>query len=114
MKMDFQMNDNQTIDYTSETLRISADHPCLPGHFPGQPVVPAVVGLQTVLSTLLTQRPDWQLHGIRQAKFMSPLMPGEAFVIELRGTLPTIEFRCLSGDRMIAKGSLGVKAAADT
>lgn len=29
-------------------LRIGADHPCLPGHFPGRPVVPGVVLLDRV------------------------------------------------------------------
>ena len=36
-------------------FRIAADHPCLPGHFPGQPVVPGVVVLDRVLA------PGWPL-----------------------------------------------------
>ncbi len=96
------------IDFTSETLRIAADHPSLPGHFPGHPVVPAVVGLQTVTEVLQRQRPKWQVHGIRQAKFMSPLLPEEDFTIVLRGSLPNIEFQCVSGERLVAKGSLEV------
>lgn len=99
-----------SIDYTSEAMRITADHPCLPGHFPGNPVVPAVVGLQAVYDVMQQQRPDWQLQGMRQAKFMNPLMPEEDFVIVLGGTLPDIGFACRAGERLIAKGTLQVKA----
>ncbi len=94
------------IDFTSAKMRIAADHPSLPGHFPGQPVVPAVVGLQAVTNVMLDTCPGWQLCGIRQAKFMSPLLPEEEFVIALRGDLPNIEFSCHAGDRLIAKGTL--------
>ena len=31
---------------------IAADHPSLPGHFPGQPVVPGVVVLERVLEAI--------------------------------------------------------------
>ncbi len=94
------------IDFTSEKMRIPADHPSLPGHFPGRPVVPAVVGLQAVTNVMLETCPGWQLCGIRQAKFMSPLLPEEDFVIALRGVLPNIEFSCHAGERLIAKGTL--------
>lgn len=101
-----------SIDITRRDLRIPADHPCLPGHFPGQPVVPAVVGLQTVVEVMQAERPGWRLQGIRQAKFMSPLLPEERFEITLTGTLPAIEFLCQCGDRLIARGNLTVEAAA--
>ncbi len=97
-----------SIDFTSEHISIAADHPCLPGHFPGQPVVPAVVGLQAVTDILQVQRPEWSLQGISQAKFMSPLLPGESFIVSLRGDLPNIGFQCHVGERLIAKGILQV------
>ena len=31
---------------------IDPDHPCLPGHFPGRPVVPGVVVLDRVVEAL--------------------------------------------------------------
>jgi len=42
------------------TFVITADHPSLPGHFPGTPVVPGVVVLDHVLQA--TQR--WQGYEI--------------------------------------------------
>lgn len=53
------------------------DHPCLPGHFPGRPVVPGVVVLDHVLQAVEA------LHGPRaaarlpQVKFVQPLLPGQ-------------------------------------
>lgn len=97
------------IDFTSERLVIAADHPSLPGHFPGRPVVPGVLGLQMVNDVMQEQRPQWQLCGIPQAKFLSPLLPGEAFTIELRGQAPRIEFVCRTDDRLIARGVVEVQ-----
>lgn len=57
---------------------VAADHPCLPGHFPGRPVVPGVVVLDRVMAAaeaLLGAMPD----GLRlpQVKFVRPLLPDE-------------------------------------
>ena len=38
-----------TADVLRERLCIDADHPSLPGHFPGRPLVPGVVVLEQVL-----------------------------------------------------------------
>ncbi len=49
---------------------ISPDHPSLPGHFPGRPVVPGVVLLSEVLACL----PDGAT--LLTAKFTAPVLPG--------------------------------------
>jgi 3-hydroxymyristoyl/3-hydroxydecanoyl-(acyl carrier protein) dehydratase len=57
-------------------FRVAADHPSLPGHFPGRPLVPGVLLLDHVLQALsrLTGRDG---TGLRQVKFLSALLPGE-------------------------------------
>ena len=51
---------------------IPPDHPSLPGHFPGRPVVPGVVLLDAVFA-LAAGRPAKLLR----AKFIAPVGPGD-------------------------------------
>ena len=55
-------------------------HPCLPGHFPGHPVVPGVVLLdQAMRAAGITGAAR-----LPQAKFLRPVLPGEEVVLLLR------------------------------
>jgi 3-hydroxyacyl-[acyl-carrier-protein] dehydratase len=87
---------------------IPADHPSLAGHFPGAPIVPAVVILDEVLATLNEWRAGSRLIGIRVAKFLTPLTPEQPFTISLSGTDDAIDFRCRIEERVVAKGRLEV------
>lgn len=86
-------------------LRVEPSHPALPGHFPGNPVVPGVVLLERVAAT-------WQAwRGVAverlDAKFLRPLRPGEDATIELRGDDQRVRFeiRRAEGDTL-ARGVL--------
>jgi 3-hydroxymyristoyl/3-hydroxydecanoyl-(acyl carrier protein) dehydratase len=80
-------------------------HPCLPGHFPDRPVVPAVVLLDLVLDALHAWRgPEWRLQRILSAKFLRPLRPGERFEIALQMTDTRLDFRCERGTSLLAQG----------
>ncbi|MGO4221334.1 hypothetical protein AB4Y64_05700 [Lysobacter sp. TAF61] len=91
---------------------IPADHPCLPGHFPGRPLVPGVVLLERVVEAIEA------LHGplpplrLPQVKFLQPLLPEQEARIELDGAAPRWRFRVLRGDTLLASGE--VIAAADS
>lgn len=74
-----QLAEQETDGIKLGTLCVSPDHPCLPGHFPGQPVVPGVV----VLEEGLAQAKIAPQH-ILQAKFMQPVLPGELVVFFLK------------------------------
>ncbi len=67
---------------------VPADHPSLVGHFPGRPVVPAVVLLDAVLAALQS-REGFLLQSIPSAKFLQPVLPEER--IELRLQLSAME-----------------------
>ena len=97
---------------TFEATRIiRANHPTLPGHFPGAPLVPGVVILDEVLAALIEWRQDAQLTGIRLVKFLAPLQPEQAFTISFSAKnegAAEIKFCCRAGDRVIVEGRLEV------
>lgn len=95
--------------------QVPADHPCLAGHFPGNPVVPAVVLLEQVLTAVHAWRgPHWQLRRLRTAKFLLPLRPDQRFEIVLRmaGSPPDsqLEWRCERDAGLLAQGTWDVGA----
>lgn len=91
-------------------FRIPADHPSLPGHFPGRPVVPGVVLLDRVLDAI--ERTHAPLVALRlpQVKFVQPLLPEQPARIELladqRETVSRWRFRVLCGEELIASGEV--------
>ena len=90
---------------------IRADHPSLPGHFPGAPLVPGVVILDEVLEALIEWRQNSKLTGIRIVKFLAPLKPEHPFTICLSADDPRpgeVNFCCRAEDRVIVEGRLEV------
>lgn len=87
---------------------IGHDHPALPGHFPGRPLVPGVVLLDHVLDAV--EAAHGPLAGLRlpQVKFLQPLLPGETARVELGGEPPRWRFRVLRGETLLASGEVAV------
>ena len=90
---------------------IAADHPSLPGHFPGSPVVPGVVILDEILAALVKWRQDCQLTLIRTVKFLVPVKPEQLFTICLSATTVEgeIDFCCRAEDRLLVQGRLEIR-----
>ena len=95
---------------------IEHDHACLPGHFPGRPVVPGVVVLDRVYAAIeAASGAPLAACRLPQVKFLQPLLPGEEAEVELEGAAPRWRFRVLRGDALIASGEVaGADAAAGT
>lgn len=85
-------------------LRIDAVHPSLPGHFPGNPIVPGVVLLQRVAAALSQWR-GARIAGL-DAKFLAPLLSDQNATIELREDNARIRFAITRGDTVLARGVL--------
>jgi 3-hydroxymyristoyl/3-hydroxydecanoyl-(acyl carrier protein) dehydratase len=83
-------------------VEIPVDHPCFPGHFPGQPILPGVLLLERVMAlaqTSLAQPLDeCTLHNI---KFLAPVAPGDLLDVQLAATAPNVyrfTVRVVQGD----------------
>lgn len=89
------------------TFTIAADHPALAGHFPGNPIVPGVLMLEHVHRALESCIGPARLTELPQAKFLSPLRPGETCVVAFTHLADGhARFDCRCGARTIARGSL--------
>ena len=90
---------------------IAADHPCLPGHFPGRPLVPGVLLLDHVLAAIEAEHGALGALRLPQVKFLQPLLPGEEARVELESTaMPGAaarwRFRVLRADTLLASGEV--------
>lgn len=95
---------------------IPHDHPCLPGHFPGRPVVPGVVVLDVVLQALARRGFEPERLRLPQVKFVQPLLPGQLADIVLDGppdAMAPWRFRVECDGRTIASGMIESMDAAD-
>ena len=93
-------------------LCVPADHPALPGHFPGRPVVPGVVILDEVIRAAeQCSGTPLQVAGLPSAKFLSPLLPGVAAVVEFTRRGTAWSFTVTSGTATIARGVLTAATA---
>ena len=69
----------------SVRFQIDADHPALPGHFPGAPVVPGALLLAEGLQQLATHYGRaLTCRRIERAKFLMPVAPGATVTATLK------------------------------
>lgn len=82
---------------------VAADHPSLPGHFPGSPLVPGVMLLEQVALALR----DWRgqrLVRVSEAKFVAPLLPAQDAVVALTETDGRLRFEIRRDGELLARG----------
>ncbi|NIE65457.1 AMP-binding protein [Burkholderia sp. Ax-1719] len=96
------------------SFTIPADHPALPGHFPGHPIVPGVMLLDHAIDAIgsALDRPadGWRLSA---AKFLSPAVPGEALDLAFDAQASgSIRFTVRAGERDVASGTLALTPGA--
>lgn len=84
-------------------LPIAPDHPSLAGHFPGHPIVPGVVLLDTAQLTLELAT-GLTMQGLVAVKFVSPALPGEPLTLgyEIHGAAARFDIYC--GSRKVVTG----------
>lgn len=97
------MNESSTEYHRDD--RVAADHPSLPGHFPGAPIVPGVVLLERVVAAVSAGR-ALRLSAVPNLKFVNALLPGETFSVRWSFDGPRCRFRCDRIDVPLAQGVL--------
>ena len=93
---------------------VPADHPCLPGHFPGEPIVPAVLLLDLSRALLQRARPELGLlREVKAVKFTHPVRPGDTVRVSFSaGAAPgSLRFTCESDAGLVAQGQMLFGAA---
>ncbi|MCU7844757.1 MAG: hypothetical protein KZQ93_13045 [Candidatus Thiodiazotropha sp. (ex Monitilora ramsayi)] len=82
------------------------DHPCLAGHFPGNPIIPGTLILDRVIETLQKSNPHLTVSEVVNVKFLRPLQPDEHFTISYRIKSNELYFDCRVGDALLSSGRL--------
>jgi 3-hydroxymyristoyl/3-hydroxydecanoyl-(acyl carrier protein) dehydratase len=88
-----------------EQFHIAASHPVLPGHFPGDPIVPGVVLLERVAAAA-RRAFGADVAGLPQVKFLRPLRPLEAAELRIERSGAGAKFSIHRGRETIATGTL--------
>lgn len=99
----------------SAALRIGADHPSLPGHFPGNPIVPGVVLLDHVQQAARAWLgSEVGIRAIAQVKFVQPLLPEQDASIELRLAGEELRFTITREEHTLAQGVMTLNRARES
>lgn len=99
----------------ADALLVEATHPCLPGHFPGRPVVPGVVILDRVVSAIEALHGPLGALRLPQVKFVQPLLPEQTAAIRLEpiaGQGPRWRFRVERDGTLLASGEIAAASPA--
>jgi 3-hydroxyacyl-[acyl-carrier-protein] dehydratase len=89
------------------SFSVSADHPCLPGHFLGGSIVPGVVLLDEAFALILTAHPDQIVVGLPSVKFVRPVLPAQRVAVSWREARDgRIAFTCAVSAHVVLHGSV--------
>jgi len=92
-------------------LPLPVDHPALAGHFPGHPIYPGVVLLDAAIGAIEAHY-GARVSGIPVAKFLSPVRPGMALVLDAVHDGGDVRFHLTSDGVRVATGTARLHPAA--
>lgn len=89
-----------------DTFTIPATHPCLAGHFPGDPIVPGSVLLDYIACSL--RKNDLQIETLNQAKFIKPAKAEQFIEMELSIVGANVDYNLTHKGALIASGQITI------
>ena len=94
-------------------LPLPADHPALAGHFPGHPIYPGVVLLDAAIGAI-EARYGAPVRGLPVAKFLVPVRPGMALMLQAERDGSAVRFELATTDGVrVATGSAVLRTEDD-
>ena len=94
-------------------IQIPADHPAFASHFPGMPIVPAVVLLDAALYAIADDGAvSFERCTLQAVKFKSVVRPGQALTLHYVRTGPgSVSFELHSAGRVAVLGTIAASGA---
>jgi 3-hydroxymyristoyl/3-hydroxydecanoyl-(acyl carrier protein) dehydratase len=89
---------------TAGAFSIPPEHPALPGHFPGHPVVPGALLLDHILLCLAEAAPDYPVLGLARVKFLAPVLPGQCVCVRFQRNDARLDFVGSVGALQVLRG----------
>ena len=91
---------------------VAGDHPSLPGHFPGHPVVPGVLLLEEAIACILAALPGQAVAAVSSAKFLRAVAPDQAIDVawEPAGA-DRVSFLCAADGLAVLRGTARLRLA---
>jgi len=95
--------------------RFALDHPTAAGHFPGNPIIPGALLLDSVIHAILGATPIQLPYEIRAVKFLRPVRPGDNIRIEWHDARGETRFQCVLIDaaEIALTGTLRAKSRSE-
>lgn len=92
----------------NDVLRVPPEHPALPGHFPGDPLVPGVVLLSLVTEAAVRGYAGLvRIKGMPTVKFHAPLRSDILVALTIVPVSRNLlKFECRTNSALIANGSI--------
>lgn len=89
---------------------VAPSHPCLPGHFPGDAIVPGAVILDEVIALVAAHAGGRTVAGVPSAKFVEIVRPGDSVEVTCRTEMSgRIGFTCSVRGSVVARGAFTMR-----